>query len=140
MAKIHFVMRGKPYTLTTDDVNAAMRGQTPGKIQDYATAVNGKWFSVRQVFASAIRAHQGLINTQVAVRQLRRLGYPIHSLKSDGPLPDTAPALPEASATDATAPYGSQALSLAVDLHKRRSSSPEDVLATAEAFRQWLSR
>lgn len=138
MKRVEFVMRGKNYTLTDDGVNAAMRGQIPGPIREYAVPVNGRWFPVRQVFASSIREPQGLVNTQVAVRQLRRLGYPIHSVKAAGVLPPP-PGAADIAGADADPAAASRALELAVEVHKGSGKSGDEILATAQAFLNFLS-
>ena len=137
MERIEFIMRGRTYTLTDEQVNAAMKGQTPGPIREYAVPVNGKLYSVRQVFASAIREPQGLVNTQVAARQLRRLGYQVQSVRSAYPgsaisnePPEHAPTLDPALAE--------KALELAVEATKGTDRSPDDVVAAARAFLEFL--
>lgn len=136
--RLDFVMRGKKYTLTDDGVKAAMKGQTPGPIREYAVAVNGKWFSVRQVFASAIREPQGLVNTHVAARQLRRLGYEIHSVKAEGSLPPPEGDTTSFAANDHDPMLLAKALEMAVELHKGSGNSGDAVIATARAFLQFL--
>jgi hypothetical protein len=69
-----FIVNGRHHSLTKQEVEARLRGVTPGPIYRYAIEVNGVLYPVKQVFAVATGVDQ--FTTQRARDVLRRLGFP----------------------------------------------------------------
>lgn len=75
MAK--FTLRGKQYSIEMKDVENAMKGVEPGKIQKYAVRVNGKLYPIKQVIRETIDLTSADFTAHDAYRILRAIGYPI---------------------------------------------------------------
>lgn len=75
MAK--FRLGGKDYDYEQKDVENAMKGEVPGKIQKYAVKVNGKMYPIKQVIKKLLKLNSADFTAHDAYRILRAMGYGI---------------------------------------------------------------
>ncbi|MDP1769465.1 MAG: hypothetical protein Q8L74_11765 [Nitrospirota bacterium] len=75
MAK--FTLSGKQYDVEMKDVENAMKGVEPGKIQKYAVQVGKKLYPIKHVIAKTLKLTSADFTSHDAYRALRAIGYPI---------------------------------------------------------------
>jgi hypothetical protein len=73
VSRMDFIVNGQRYSLTKQEVEARLRGVSPGPIFRYAVEVNGVLYPVKQVFAIVTGVDQ--FTSQRARDVLRRLGF-----------------------------------------------------------------
>ncbi len=74
---ITFTLYGKTYTLSRAQVEAAMEGWNPGRIQRYSVKIGRKRMPIKEVLASSIGVPPAEFTSQQAYGILRRLGFEI---------------------------------------------------------------
>ena len=128
-----FTLDGNRYQLTRDMVIRCMKGQTPGRIQKYAVDVEDVLFPVKQVLAQALQVPVTSFVSTRAQDILSKLGFKVFDIEEElEGLPD------EGRRVDGGA--REVALRFAIELFKdRQNATPEDVLAAAMKFEDWLS-
>lgn len=96
-----FIVNGQRYSLTKQEVEARLRGVSPGPIYKFAVEVNGVVYPVKQVFAIATGVDQ--FTTQRARDVLRRLGFYEQRQASDaGTVQPSDPSAAAESASSST--------------------------------------
>jgi hypothetical protein len=70
-----FIVNGQRYSPTRQEVEARLRGVSPGPIYRYAVEVNGTLYPVKQVFAIMTGLDYSNFTTQRARDVLRRFGF-----------------------------------------------------------------
>jgi len=128
-----FRLDGDDFEKSQDDAEAAVRGVDPERIQQLAARVNGKWYPVRQVVGALVNKRPQNLNSGASMRVLRRLGFEVHDIRRDGPLPDV-PVDRQPAETRL------EVLKLAVEL-VRASSNPtaEKAIEVADRFAKWVA-
>lgn len=133
--KVRFTLGGKAYELTAAEVEDALRDKEPERTWDLAVWVNGRWYPPKQALVTRIGLTNRDVNSRYAIRQLEKLGFPVHDIKVDGPLPDE----PGAGEPPATRGQGRlEALELAVQLLEGTGATADEAITRAEAFQDWL--
>lgn len=129
---MRFRIDGDDFDKQPEDVEDAMRGVPAERIQQLAARVSGKWYPVRQVVGKLVDRRPQDLNSGASMRILRRLGFEVHDIRSDGPLP--------AHASEAQTPAARlEALRLAVELVRGSSNAtPDEAIKAADRFAQWL--
>jgi len=74
---VKFTLRGKPFELGRDDILAAAKGLSPGRIQKYSVIADGKSFPIRQLVAAATGVPAIAITSQDAYRILQKFDFEI---------------------------------------------------------------
>ena len=59
--RVQFTLKGRRYTLSTEEVESALGGKEPERIFDYAVWVGGRWFPPKQAFVTPL----GLTNNNI---------------------------------------------------------------------------
>lgn len=131
MEEFEFTHDGKPYRVSRDLVIRSMRKQTPGRIQTYAADIEGVRFPVKQVLAQTLGLPLTSFVSTRAQAILKKLGFEVINVElKDGE------GVPAATGSDRE-----RALSLALQLHAGRPDMlAVAVLATADAFLEWLAK
>ena len=75
MAK--FKLGGQNYDYERKDVENALKGKDPGKIQKYAVKVNGKEYPIKQAIRETLKLNSADFTAHDAYRILRAMGFPI---------------------------------------------------------------
>jgi hypothetical protein len=135
MPSHEFEMNGERYTLSGEQVEAALTGKEPEVIQDLAVGVNGRWWPVKQAFGAALGKPHSEFNSRRAFDLLRRLGFQMHDAKQDG----ERPAAPGGTLQAADSAQRTKALELAVALHAGRGQPTAEVIGVAEQFLGWMT-
>jgi len=135
MATHQFTLNGQQYTLTTEQVEAAVRSARPENIQELAVAVNGQWWPVKQPFGAAIGQPSNEFNSRRAFDILRRLGFELHDPQEDG----ERPATPGGGRTRPGPEQRGKALELAVAHCAGRDRAVAEVLQIAGEFLAWMT-
>ncbi len=73
--EIHFTLNGEPLGLRHEDVERAMRGVEPERIQSHAVEVGGRIYPVKQVFEAATGTDRADFISHTARRHLKSLGF-----------------------------------------------------------------
>ncbi|WP_134512917.1 hypothetical protein [Cryobacterium suzukii] len=79
---MEFIVNGSRRDLTAPEVSARLRGHTPDRIFEYSVYIDGQAWPVKQAFGIAAGLPHSDFTSQVARRQLRRLGYRTDSVQS----------------------------------------------------------
>jgi hypothetical protein len=74
---VKFTLRGKDFDLGKDDISAAAKRLSPGRVQKYSAVVNGKRFPIRQLVSAATGVPTIEITSQDAYRILQKFGIDI---------------------------------------------------------------
>jgi hypothetical protein len=135
MARHEFLLNGEKYTLSSEQVEAALIGKEPEVIQDLAVGVNGRWWPVKQPFGLALGKPTSDFNSRKAFDVLGRLGFQMHDAKQDG----ERPAAPGVTRHPADSAERTKALELAVALHAGQRQPATEVIKVAEQFLGWLT-
>ena len=80
---IEFVLRGKPYVLSRQDVEKKMKGILPEKIIIYYVEVNGQKYPPKQVISRSLGLGKVEFTTMDAGNILRRLDFNLHNNNGD---------------------------------------------------------
>jgi hypothetical protein len=72
---MRFILNGKAYDRTKEDVENAMAGEQPDPVRQYFVMVNGKRFPPKQVLAKALDLGRVEFTTMSASNILQRLGF-----------------------------------------------------------------
>ena len=134
--RIQFTLDGVNRTLSTEEVEEALAGKEPERIFDYAVSIHGRWFPPKQAFVTPLGLTNRDVNSRTAFGHLKRLGFPTHDQRSQGPLPD---------APDGVVMAGpgremrERALRLACDLLAGTGASSADATGAADTFLAWLT-
>jgi hypothetical protein len=72
---IRFVVNGKAFTLTVNDVEKAMRGVEPEPVRSHVVVVKGQRYPVKQVFERATGLDRLDFTSATARRHLTKLGF-----------------------------------------------------------------
>ena len=131
---VEFTLNGRRYRVTVEEVEQALKGSDPERVWDLAVWVDGAWYPPKQALVKPIGLTNRDINSRFAVRQLAKLGFPIHDAKVDGPLPDEPGASPSASTTDRA-----EAMRLAVQLLAGTGATAGDAIAAADEIGDWIA-
>jgi hypothetical protein len=133
-ATMRFRIDGEDFDKEPEDVEAAMRGVRPERIQQLAGKVGGVWFPVRQVVGVLVGRRPQDLNSGASMRILRRLGFEVHDIRRDGPLPDVSSVERQPSQTRL------EVLKLAVELVRGSPNpTPERVIEVADRFEKWVA-
>jgi hypothetical protein len=138
MDQIEFTLNGKRHRLDRDMVEAALRGQVPGRISVYAVDVRGQLYPVKQALASALHIKKNEFISTRAVELLRRIGMEVIETDNAGsPVQTESQASPATIAVD---PARIAALELAVAHLRPNTQAPgtSEVLRVATDFLDWL--
>jgi len=73
--KMRFMLRGKVYNLTREEVEAKMEKIEPELARKYIIIVNGKEYPPKQVLAETLGLGRVEFTTMDAANILRRLGF-----------------------------------------------------------------
>jgi hypothetical protein len=95
---VDFIVNGKPYSLTKEEVEARMRRVQPGPIFQHAVEINGVRYPVKQAFAVATGLRELEFTSQRARDVLRRLGFSDRRTAS-GPSPEPAATADQATSS-----------------------------------------
>ncbi len=133
--RVKFTLNRKNYTLSTEEVEAALVGKEPERIFAYAIGVDGRWFPPTQAFVTPLGLKNNDVNSRTAFNHLRKLGFQSHDQRSEGPLPD-APGAGLSGAVDRD--QRERALRLAVDLLAGTGASAADATSAADDLIEWL--
>jgi hypothetical protein len=137
--RISFTLNGVARTLSTEEVEAALRGREPERVFDYAVEVGGAWYPPKQAFTAPLGLTYRDVNSRTAYGHLSRLGFRVHDRRTDGPLPgESGPEKGEAEAGTGGV-QRELALRLAVRLLAGTGATAVDATAAAEAFAAWLA-
>lgn len=145
MNEIDFLMNGRRLRLTTRQVIERMHGEQPEPIQTWAVEVNGKWFPVKQVLATATGEERQTFVSHRARDLLRRLGLRVADIQAEGGLPPAAGSVvegePAASADGDAIGRRLEVLSLALQhCSVRKDADLSHVLEVAETLDAWVAR
>ena len=80
---MEFIVNGSRRDLTATEVSARLRRHTPNRIFEYSVEIDGRKWPVKQAFGLAAGLPHSDFTSQVARRQLRRLGYQTDPVPSD---------------------------------------------------------
>ena len=80
--RIDFKVNGIRFTLSREDVVAALDGVPPEPIRSHAVTIAGTHYPVKQAFAQATSLDRLDFTSAVARRNLGRLGFGLH--RADG--------------------------------------------------------
>jgi len=72
---MRFILRGKPYNLTKEDVERRMRGVSPEVIRKHYVVINGKKYPPKQVLNILLGIDRLDFTAMDARNILRRLGF-----------------------------------------------------------------
>ncbi len=72
---MRFILNGKAYELTREDVEHKMTGVEPEVPRQYFVVVNGKKYPPKQVMAEVLRLGRIEFTTMAAGNILQRLGF-----------------------------------------------------------------
>jgi hypothetical protein len=72
---IAFMVNGNRFTLTQQDVVAAMAGVQAEPVRSHSVRVGGVWYPVKQVFGRVTKLDRLDFTSAVARRNLARLGF-----------------------------------------------------------------
>jgi len=72
---MRFILKGKAYNLTKQDVVKKMQGISPEEIRKYYIVVNGKKYPPKQVLGELLRLGRVEFTTMDASNVLRRLDF-----------------------------------------------------------------
>jgi 5-methylcytosine-specific restriction enzyme B len=75
--KIRFVLRGKTYELSKEEVEYTMKGKEPWSIRTYSVEVNGLKYPPKQVISIVLKLGPVEFTTMDAVNVLKRIGFKI---------------------------------------------------------------
>jgi hypothetical protein len=135
--RINFTLSGVARSLSTEEVEEALRGREPERIFDYAIEVGGVWYPVKQAFVTPLGLVNRDVNSRTAYGHLSRLGFRTHDRRIDGPLPGETG--PEGREPADSPGQRELALGLAVRLLAGTGATADDAIAAADAFSVWLS-
>ena len=85
-----FRVAGHSFTLTPEQVEAAMRHVEPEGIRAYKVRIAGRDFPPKQVLTRATGLLPADFTTQEAARVLRRLGFRLEAAEAGTPLPSSS--------------------------------------------------
>ena len=74
---ITFTINGKEYTCSKKDVERALKGKPPEKVNTYYIRVSGKRYPVKQALAQTLRIGKSTFITTDAHRQLEKMGFEV---------------------------------------------------------------
>lgn len=92
-----FVLNGVQHSVDAGTVRAVLRGLTPGDVREHWVDVDGVHWPPKQLFALTTGLQRTEFTSHIALRQLRRLGFPTSDWSSTATvakaasLPATAP-------------------------------------------------
>lgn len=72
-----FILRGKTFDLDRNDIESAVRGRSPERIQKYAVSIGGKEWPIKQVVRLATSLQSAEFTAHDAFRVLQKIGYEI---------------------------------------------------------------
>ncbi len=72
---MRFILKGKAYELTREEVESIMAGIQPETLRQYFIIINGKKFPPKQVIAEALNLGKVQFTTMAATNILERLGF-----------------------------------------------------------------
>jgi hypothetical protein len=75
-----FILRGKAYDLTKEDVEKGMIGIQPEAIRLYYVEINGKKYPPKQVLSTILGLGKVEFTTMDASTTLRRIGFKIKQI------------------------------------------------------------
>lgn len=73
--KMRFILKGKAYNLTREEVEIKMRGIEPEPARKYIIIMNGKEYPPKQILAETLGLGRVEFTTMDATNILRRLGF-----------------------------------------------------------------
>ena len=135
--RINFTLNGVARSLSTEEVEDALRGREPERIFDYAVEVGGKWYPAKQAFVTPLGLVNRDVNSRTAYGHLSRMGFRAHDRRTDGPLPGEAET--EGGELAIGAGQREMALRLAVRLLAGTGATAADATTAADAFSTWLA-
>ena len=135
MATRDFTIRGKNLSLSTEQVEEALKSVEPEPVQQYAVGVHDKWFPIKQALALATGYPPNAFNSHLALHIFHKLGFAVHNTKEDGSLPPE----PGGKRDKANSALRVKALELAVALHAGQGPPASDVIGCAETFLGWVT-
>ena len=77
---IRFILRGKAYNLTREDIEKGMIGVQPEAIRLYYVEINGKKYPPKQILSKILGLGKVEFTTMDASTTLRRIGYKIKQI------------------------------------------------------------
>ena len=75
-----FILKGKQYSLTKEQVEEKMRDMIPGRIQKYYALINGTKYPPKQIIAECLGIPLMEFTTMDAYGILRRLGFELKQI------------------------------------------------------------
>lgn len=72
-----FILRGRTFNLEIKDVQNAVKGKEPERIQKYAVSIGGKEYPIKQVVRLATKLDSAEFTAHDAYRVLRKIGFGI---------------------------------------------------------------
>lgn len=78
---MRFILKGKVYNRTPEDVETKMQGKDPEPIRRHFVVVNGTKFPPKQVLAELLGLQKIEFTTMDAANILRRLGFKLETIK-----------------------------------------------------------
>jgi hypothetical protein len=73
-----FVIRGKEYNLSMEDVINSMKGVEPEPIRRHYVKIDGKEYPIKQVVAGTLRIARISFTSMDAYRILTKLGFSVY--------------------------------------------------------------
>ncbi len=74
---VTFIINGKEYTKSKKDVERALRGVPPDKIDTYYATVKGTRYPVKQALAVTLKIGRSTFISTVAHRQLEKMDFDV---------------------------------------------------------------
>lgn len=78
---MRFILNGKAYELTREDVEREMSAVQPEAPRKYCVVINGKKYPPKQVMAKALSLGRIEFTTMAAGNILRRLGFKLQRME-----------------------------------------------------------
>jgi len=135
MATCDFIICGQKFTLSTEQVEEALKGAEPKSVQQYAVGVHNAWFPIKQALALSTGYPPNAFNSHLALHIFNKLGFAVHNTKEDGALPPE----PGGKRNKVNSALRVKALELAVLLHAGGRPPASDVIGCAETFLGWVT-
>ena len=76
---MRFVIRGREYKITKEEILERMRGVEPKEIRKYYVEVNGREYPIKQVISKTISIEPVAFTSMDAFSILSRLGFDVKS-------------------------------------------------------------
>jgi len=77
MQQIDFVIRGRAYKLSKEDVIKSVSGITPGPVRKHYVEISGRRYPINQALAQVLELAVINFTSQDAYRIFRRLDFPL---------------------------------------------------------------